>query len=191
MRARRPALLALVLLSALVGLALLSSPAQANHANCGNARTGKSTWFISGGVPSGWTDALIDSALVWDHIQGDSHNFYRVGGPPADFNVFRGAIDGKFGIQALTPADHGVVKFDSDETWHLNVNVTPGASSLDLWSVGAHEFGHILSLAHSDCFGVGNGTSSDPTMYCCYAYGASYRRSLEAYDVNHELALYP
>jgi hypothetical protein len=173
-------------------LALQPHSAQASHYNCVDGRTNKNTWFISGGVPSDWYTALINGVLVWDNIPGDSHNFVRNQGPPAEFNMFRGTIDGKNGTFAVTPADHAVIKFDTDEKWHLNVNASPGPDTLDLWSEAAHEAGHILSLAHSNaCYGVGVYGPSAPTMFLGYDYGLTWKRTLETYDVNHEKALYP
>lgn len=168
----------------------LAAPATASHGNCADGRTNKASWFISGGVPSAWYDALINSALVWDNISGIGHDFVRYQGPPADFNVFRGSIDGGGNVLAITPADHSAIKYDSAESWHLNVNVQPGASSIDLWSVGAHEMGHILSLAHSECYGVGGFPVSN-TMYSTYTQGTAWWRTLEDYDRQHALGIYP
>lgn len=183
---------ALAAVAAGAALMTVAGPAQATHGSCVDGRTNKSSWFISGGVPSDWTTALSNGALTWDNIQGDSHNFVRYQAGPADFNAYRGAIDGKYGVFAITPADHSAVKFDSGETWHLNVNVQPGSSALDLWSEAAHEFGHVISLAHSnDCYGVGTFGSTAPTMFGGYDYGLSWKRTLETYDVSHEKAIYP
>ena len=179
-------------LSVTMLFATQSEAALASHGSCADARTNKNTWFISGGVPDAWTDALVNGVLVWDNVPNQSHNFVRYFGPPADWNVFRGAIDGKFGALAFTPADHAVVKYDADERWHLNVNVYNGSDSADLWSVAAHESGHILSLAHShSCYVFGPANQYVPTMYGDYGYGLHWFRTLEDYDRDHERALYP
>lgn len=189
---RVPGKLAAFALAFVLVSGLQAPSAQASHLACQDGRTNQSSWFISGGVPDAWTDALVNGVLVWDNIPGISHDFIRYQGPPADWTAFRGSIDGKYGTFALVPADHAVVKYDTDETWHLNVNVAPGAAAVDLFSVAAHESGHILSLAHSDqCYGVGDFNQYAPTMFGGYDYGLKWFRTLEDYDRNHATTIYP
>lgn len=69
----------------------------------------------------------------------------------------------------------GDAHFDEAETW--SVNLPP--SGIDLYTVGAHEFGHALGLAHS--------TDSSALMY---AYYGGPHRHLAADDINGIQALY-
>jgi peptidoglycan hydrolase-like protein with peptidoglycan-binding domain len=76
--------------------------------------------------------------------------------------AFDPAFDGPGGVLAhafypsvppapVTPI-MGDAHFDEAETW--TVNVPPGAGTVDLVTVAAHEFGHSLGLGHSDVTGA-------------------------------------
>jgi hypothetical protein len=147
-------------------------------------RTNLSAWHTSSNIPAGWEQALINGALVWDNVPSQCHDFQRVGTGSGQIPLWQGAIDGAGGVYAITTDAHNNIKFDSAETWHLNVNTSPGGNSLDLWSIAAHEFGHTLSLNH------GMAAPTD-TMYATYSYGQTYFRTLEFADRTRIQALYP
>lgn len=171
----------LAIVSAVVAPSVL-----ATHANSVDGRTNKSSWHISASIPSSWTTALSNGALVWDNVSSQCHDFvrYQSGG---SFFTWQGPIDGFKGVYAVTSSSHSSIEFDQAEMWHLNVNATPGSGSVDLWSVAAHEFGHILSLAHAEFYGG----PSAATMWGTLNYGDISKRSLETYDQTHERGLYP
>jgi hypothetical protein len=171
-------ILGLVLLCAVLGL---SATAHAHH-NEIDHRTNKATWHFDFGVTTGMHDALIDGALVWDKVPSQCHDFLRLTGS-SQVPQQRWYIDGNRGIFAVTGDAHHQVAYDDGDTWHLNVNVSPGPSSVDLWSIAAHEFGHVLYLSHS-------GVSSD-TMAQYYDYGWYWARTLENGDRAGIQALYP
>lgn len=140
------------------------------------------TWHTGGSIPSGWVDALINGVLVWDNVTGQCHDFQRVSGGGHTLHM-REYQDGAHGQHAFATSAHDRVSYDSSETWHLNVNAYPGGNSLDLWSVSAHENGHILHLQHS--------SNTADTMWQSTAYGTYHRRTLEANDIFRERTLYP
>lgn len=141
------------------------------------------TWHTGGSIPSGWVQALINGALVWDNVTGQCHDFLRVtGGGHTQHSRY--PMDGTANTLAVTSSDHTQVTYDSTETWHLNVNVTPGASSVDLWSVSAHENGHVLALEHE-------GSQYQDTMWPDFAYGQWWPRTLTANDQFRERNIYP
>jgi hypothetical protein len=146
-------------------------------------RTNYYTWHTSTNIPSGWEQALINGVLVWDNVPNQCHDFLRVATGSGQIPHWRNSIDGQGGTYAITTDAHNNIKYDIDETWHTNVNTSPGQSSLDLWSLAAHENGHTLALNHSsDVF---------ETMYPWYGYGATYWRSLETGDRNRIQNMYP
>ena len=79
---------------------------------------------------------------------------------------------------------YGIV-YDSSETWHLNVNVPPGASSVDLWSIAAHENGHTLAIEHLSPPNTMQEVIDTQTLY-----GTTHFRSLEGGDVAAIRSLY-
>ena len=84
------------------------------------------------------------------------------------------------------------IAINGDRTWWVNVNSAAPAGYYDLWSVLAHEFGHTLALneaqAYVNCDGYA--LSVRPTMCSGTGAGTIWKRSLEAYDINHERNLY-
>lgn len=168
----------------LLGLisAFASASAVRAHFSGGDHPSYMSTWYTGGSIPSGWSDALVNGVLVWDNVSSQCHDFQRVSGSGQILHM-REYQDGAGNQYAFATWEHDRVSYDSSETWHLNVNVTPGSSSVDLWSTSAHENGHILSLVHS-------GTSGD-TMYPYWNYGDYYLRTLTANDQFRERSIYP
>lgn len=179
-------LVALAASAASIGVA----PLYASHGSGVDGRTNLATWYQNPSIPSSWTTALGNGALVWDNVSSQCHDFVRQPYPNGQWFVWKNSnYDGREGVYAITPADHAAVMFDGAETWHLNVDASPGSGSLDLWSVAAHEFGHILSLAHAEFYG-GPSTATMAGGSGSY-YGQTWRRTLESYDQTHERNLYP
>ena len=152
------------------------------HINEIDHRTNKATWHFDYGITSGMHDALVNGALVWDNVPSQCHDFQRLTGS-SQVPQQRWWIDGNRNIFAVTGWEHHQIAYDDGETWHLNVSAYPGPSSVDLWSIAAHEFGHILYLSHS-------GVSSD-TMAEFYDYGWYWARTLEHGDRAGIQLLYP
>jgi hypothetical protein len=67
-------------------------------------------------------------------------------------------------------------------TWYCGTG-TPGGSQVDMWSVAAHEFGHVVNLEHS-------AVSSSDTMWPTIAVGSTSKRSLTTHDKAGIKALY-
>jgi hypothetical protein len=149
MTSRRLALSLAVLCMIALGVASVA----AAHQNEIDHRTNKNTWHFDFGITAGMHDALINGALVWDNVPSQCHDFQRLTGS-SQIPQQRWYIGGNRGIFAVTADGHNQIAYDDGDTWHLNVNAFPGPSSVDLWSIAAHEFGHTLYLSHS-------GVSSD------------------------------
>lgn len=66
-------------------------------------------------------------------------------------------------------------------TWYCGTG-TPGSGSGDMWSVAAHEWGHVVELHHS--------TASADTMYPTIAPGQTAERTLTTHDANGITTLY-
>jgi len=174
----------------MLALVLLSAPlAFGTHINDQDGRTNLRTWRMAPSFPSAWDTALSNGATMWDNVLNQCHDFQQITSTGEHTLLYKvDNYDGKFGVFALTWANHAGIAFDGAEVWHANVNSSPPINALDLWSVAGHELGHVLSLKHSGNFGV---FPNYPTMANNYDYGQSYARSLEAYDRSHEQNLYP
>jgi predicted Zn-dependent protease len=96
---------------------------------------------------------------------GNHHDGHPFGGP--------------FGVlaHAFFPED-GRAHFDDAETWA--VDFPPGNDAIDLISVAAHEFGHILGLEHTNVAGA--------LMFPDYT---APQRFLAQDDINRIQSLYP
>ena len=174
-------------------LAALMAPTAmfGTHAILQNTATNFETWHRSVDITNnapGWHTALNNGALVWDNVPNQCHNFRRLGSGGRTL-VYRVAnYDGVGMVFARVWGSHTGMMFDDIETWHLNVNTFPGGGSVDLFSIAAHEFGHVLSIAHTQQFGI---DATLPTMANNFAYGQHYWRTLEAFDRQTEQGLYP
>ncbi|MFN8221960.1 MAG: matrixin family metalloprotease [Gaiellales bacterium] len=148
-------------------------------------RTNLYTWHTSSNIPSSWDQALMNGVLGWDNVTNQCHDFVRVATGAGQIPQWRGTIDGagQQTIYAITTFNHNNIEYDTAEPWHLNTGTSPGGSSLDLWSVAAHENGHTLALIHS--------STSAETMFATYGYGRSDWRTLESGDRTRIRALYP
>jgi Matrixin len=146
----------------------------------------RETWHLSTGTTSNWDGAISNGALVWDNVPYQCHDFRQVSGSSQIYQ-YKLPIDGQGNAWGEAGYYHDYVTYDADETWHLNVNVHPQGSSLDAWSVAAHELGHILSLAHT-----ANDGPPIPTMYIGgLDYGEYWPRTLEASDRSRIQEIYP
>ena len=103
-------------------------------------------------------------------------------------NAFDGP--GKVLAHATAPTS-GIMHFDDDENWSAST-FGPVPGTIDLASVAAHEFGHIIGLDHSECpnatmtanyFGLGMRTLSVDDVV-----GS---RSLYGNNPNYESSIYP
>lgn len=176
--------------AAVLAAFLTSAPfAFGSHGNGQDGRTNFRTWRMAPSISSAWDPALSNGATMWDNVLNQCHDFQQITSTNEHTLLYKvDNYDGKYGTFAFVWANHAGMAFDGAETWHANINATPGASSLDLWSVAGHEFGHVLSLAHSGHFSY---DPNNPTMANVYDYGLTYFRSLESYDRSHEQSLYP
>jgi len=172
----------IALLAAAAIVALGAAGAVRGHWTGGDHPSFLNTWYTGGSIPSDWSDALVNGVLVWDNVTSQCHDFQRVTGSGHILHM-RSAVDGKGGTYAWTTDEHNRVTYDAGETWHLNINVYPGSSSVDLWSTAAHENGHVLHLVHSGY--------TDDTMYPYWNYGDYYPRTLTANDQYRERNIYP
>lgn len=150
-------------------------------------KTLRNTWRIAANVPSDWQYGLVNGALTWDNAPS-CHNFQRLFSGTPEVWIYRDAIDP---YNALAGEGHTAITFNINDQWHLNVNGNPGSTAYDLWSIAAHEFGHILSLIHST---IDNGEDS-PTMRGYPARGipsgVTWPRTLRQNDIDRQWALYP
>jgi hypothetical protein len=172
---------AVVVLGLILAGSAGGSVAQA-HTTGADHPTWLEQWYLGASLPSSWYDAVINGALVWDNVTGQCHDFQRVS---SGVLAMRDPNDGAGGTYAYVTSDHTVIHFDSTETWHLNINVQNGSSSLDLWGIAAHEFGHVLHLWHS---ASNNGDTMQPGV----SYADSWtQRTLTANDQFRERSIYP
>ena len=173
-------------------IALMAAPTVfATHGNLQNTATNFETWRRSVDINNnypGWHTALNNGALVWDNVPNQCHDFRRVtsGGKTLVYRVAN--FDNAGTTFARVWGSHTGMWFDGAEPWHLNVNTSPGGGSLDLFSIAAHEFGHVLSHAHTQQFGI---NSAWPTLANNFGNGLTYWRTLETHDRQTEQALYP
>jgi hypothetical protein len=133
-------------------------------------------------MTSNWDGAVSNGALVWDNVPGQCHNFQQVYGGSSQIYQYKLPYDGPGDAAAVTGDFHDYMLYDSEETWHLNINVHPGGNSVDAWSIAAHEFGHTLSLQHTFTYLA--------TMYPVIDYGSSWARTLEQNDRDRIRGLY-
>jgi hypothetical protein len=168
-------------------LCLAGAGAATAHITGSDHRTNVDVWLIATNVPSTWHTALINSALTWDNVPSQCHDFHRITSGTPEMTVYRDNVDGEGSVHAFASASHNAVTFDSREDWNYDINRTSYPSGLDVWGVGTHEFGHNLSLVHS------SSTYPWDTMAARPPSGATsfIWRSLEPHDQVRERNLYP
>lgn len=166
----------------LVLLALIYVATSAAHLE--RHRTDYYRWAMQSDLPLSWDGGLSNGALVWDNVSGQCHDFVQDDVDPQIVHD-KYYYDGKYGVLAETLFYHYGIVYDSSETWHLNVNVSPGASSVDLWSIAAHENGHTLAIEHLSPPNTMQEVIDTQTLY-----GTTHFRSLEGGDVAAIRSLY-
>jgi hypothetical protein len=153
-----------------------------------DSATNREKWQKSPWLGDGWDGGLNNGVQVWDNVWYQSHNFLRTSSEGILAYRPENTIDGKHGTFAFTWETHGGIAFDPAETWHLNIQTSPGLAAVDLWSIAAHEFGHTLSLDHEP---LCNACTEGPTMVNTYGYGKTWMRSLEPKDRDDIQRIYP
>ncbi len=142
--------------------------------------------------------AMVNAVESWDNEEHPVGDFFAPAGSEAaaDVVVRWASIDGPSGTLAVTgisfnPATKEIVRatvtFDSDDTWANQPTISCEDGSLnghDVENVGAHEFGHVIGLAHVN-------DDSNLTMYTFVTQpGETMKRSLGPGDREGMLALY-
>lgn len=145
-------------------------------------------------LPANWRTVASFGATQWTNVSPSPFNWSVNNNSSND--ITRGAIDGAFGVLAVTTVYYSgstivrmTMKFDSAENWYLGSG-TPGSNQIDANSVSAHEYGHSAGIGHTQS---GNCPScpNRVTMCASYSQGSSCMRSLESDDRSALNALYP
>lgn len=145
-------------------------------------------------MPANWQTVASFGGAQWTNVTPSNFN-WSVDNNSAN-DVTRGAIDGAYGVLAVTTVYYSggtitrmTMKFDTAENWYTGSG-TPGSSQIDAQSVAAHEFGHSAGIGHTQS---GNCPScpNRVTMCASYSQGSTCMRSLESDDRNALNALYP
>ncbi len=158
------------------------------------------TYFIAGKPSAGDIAAVVNAVESWDVEEHPVGQFFQKVDvePPggADVVVSWASIDGPSGTLAVTgisfnPATKEIVRatvtFDSDDTWTNQpptISCDDQAGGHDVENVGAHEFGHVVGLAHVN-------DDSNLTMFTFLTQpGETMKRSLGPGDRDGIFALY-
>lgn len=176
-----------------IGLALAAVVVSLSAASVGSAHNSSSdhttnvnVWLIASNVPSTWDTALINAALTWDNVSSQCHDFRRITSGTPEMTAYRDNIDGPGYTFAFASSSHNAVTFDSQDSFNYDINQTSSASGLDVWGVGAHEFGHNLALNHSSSTYPWDTMAPSPPGGDTFIW-----RSLQAHDEVRERDLYP
>jgi hypothetical protein len=178
--------------SALV-VALFTWTAATAYVPCCHWPSHKETYTFDLSMPSSFYPAINAGALTWTTSPASTWAWINSSTPGRVLKYM--SIDGPNGTLADTtkswnPSTLVMVamsmRYDSGENWYTGTG-TPGSGQYDLQSVATHEFGHGLSLEHTNAACPND--STNPTM--CASYNGTAMRTLEADDTAGLQFLYP
>lgn len=172
------------------------------------------TWHFTPSVPAGsWRSRINDGVRQWNNLNesltyvgsGDLPNRNPLQGcGPRDDAVtmhrapFGDGGGGTLGISSYCYYSSGAtgradafILFDEDEEWCLGTGdcydgvLGSGiGANIDLWSVAAHEMGHVSAIGHfSGSDDVCDDDGPKNTMCPTYSAGSEQERSLEGHDI--------
>ena len=146
-------------------------------------------------VPTGnWRSWIVAGANAWNNVGRELYFAWHTTNPPDVWvqredllfpNGDAWAIATRHPCVIFVTTCGGSIAFNTTPAgfrWYTGTSTTVPSTQGDLWSVAAHEWGHLVEMEHS--------SASADTMHGIIAAGTSSKRSLTTHDKSGFLEMY-